>query len=121
MSAEGVVTTWLGNHVVEIELCLNPCLWTGSFGIVHPAPDLEVELAARLAHPSGPWLPSLLDDADAMSATCQVDIRGGGADVSSIHLDLGRVSSGADICVHDRQVGHGEDLLMLQKNAPVCR
>jgi hypothetical protein len=44
MSAEWVVTTSLGNHAVEIELCLNPCPWTGSFGILHPAPDLEAPL-----------------------------------------------------------------------------
>src|SRR6267378_698389 len=34
MSAEWVVTTWLGNHAVEVELYLNPSLWTGSFGIL---------------------------------------------------------------------------------------
>src|SRR5260370_37990562 len=48
----------------------------------------DVEGPACEAHPSRPRPSSWLEDGHIMPAACQVDIRGRGANVSSIHLNV---------------------------------
>src|ERR1700730_3149650 len=61
---------------------------------------IDVQVPARNAHPSRPWLSSWLDDGHIMPAARQVDIRRGGADESSIYLDVGTGWSGVDMCAY---------------------
>src|ERR1700730_999303 len=65
-----------------------------------PQLRLDFHVPTCNAHPSRPRLSSGLDDGHIMPAACEVDIRGGGANVSSIHLDVRAGGSGADMCVY---------------------